>query len=60
MRAAWTTFATHGDPGWPAYDTTRHPPQLFDIRPTVTPYPDQDSRPIWQDHVFPALTLMGR
>ena len=21
MRAAWTAFATNGDPGWPAYDT---------------------------------------
>ena len=27
MRAAWTAFATHGDPGWPAYDhrATPHP-----------------------------------
>ncbi|GAA0347386.1 hypothetical protein [Streptomyces blastmyceticus] len=36
MRAAWTSFAAHGGPGWPAYDTDQRLVQLFDTRPTVT------------------------
>ncbi|NEA54618.1 carboxylesterase/lipase family protein [Streptomyces sp. SID13666] len=60
MRAAWTAFATHGDPGWPAYDTEQRLVQLFDTSPTVTAYPEETSRLIWQDHTFPALPLVGR
>ena len=60
MRAAWTAFATHGDPGWPAYDTEGRLTQLLDARPTVTAYPEEASRLIWQDHVFAALPLDGR
>ncbi|MFF3643319.1 carboxylesterase/lipase family protein [Streptomyces sp. NPDC002564] len=57
MRAAWTSFAAHGDPGWPAYDEERRLVRLFDTRPTVTPYPEEASRRIWRDHDFPALPL---
>ncbi|MCM2423793.1 carboxylesterase/lipase family protein [Streptomyces sp. RKAG293] len=60
MRAAWTAFATHGDPGWPAYDTEQRLVQLFDTRPTVTAYPEETSRLIWQGHTFPAIPLVGR
>lgn len=60
MRAAWTAFATHGDPGWPAYDTERCLLQLFDTRPSVTAYPEETSRLIWQNHPFPVLPLTGR
>ena len=60
MRAAWTAFATHGDPGWTAYDTERRLMQLFDARPTITAYPEETSRLIWQYHTFPALPLIGR
>ncbi|MFJ1759857.1 carboxylesterase/lipase family protein [Amycolatopsis sp. NPDC088138] len=60
MRAAWTAFATHGDPGWPAYDTTRRLTQLFDTSTAVTPYPEEASRRIWQDHSFSALPLLNR
>jgi para-nitrobenzyl esterase len=47
MRDAWTAFATSGDPGWPGFDgsVTR----LFDAEPSVTAYPEQVSRQIWQD-----------
>jgi para-nitrobenzyl esterase len=47
LRSAWTAFATYGDPGWPGFETgvTR----LFDVVPTVKPYPEQVSREIWQD-----------
>ncbi|MEU5049366.1 carboxylesterase family protein [Streptomyces sp. NPDC021096] len=55
IRTAWTAFATHGDPGWPAYDTDQRLTQLFDTRPVVTAYPEETSRLIWQDHAFPAL-----
>ena len=60
MRAAWTAFSAHGDPGWPAYDPERRLVQLFDARPTVAAYPEEASRRIWQDHPFAALPLLGR
>jgi para-nitrobenzyl esterase len=59
MRAAWTAFATHGDPGWPAYETTQRLTQLFDIFPSVTPYPEDRSRQLWQNHTFAELPLIG-
>ena len=43
---------THGDPGWPAYDTGQRLTQLFDTRPVVTAYPEEASRLLWQDHTF--------
>ncbi|WP_329544875.1 carboxylesterase family protein [Streptomyces sp. NBC_01356] len=60
IRNALTAFATHGDPGWPAYDPTQRLVQLFDTPSTVTTYPEEESRVLWQDHVFPALPLIGR
>ena len=57
MRAAWTTFATHRDPGWPAYDPDQRLTQIFDTPSTVTPYPEQPSHLIWQNHSFAALTI---
>ncbi|MFD9261516.1 carboxylesterase/lipase family protein [Streptomyces sp. NPDC059538] len=59
MRAAWTAFAAHGDPGWPAYDDEQRLVRLFDTRPAVAAYPEEASRLIWQDHTFPALPLLG-
>ncbi|MDX3537333.1 carboxylesterase family protein [Streptomyces sp. MB09-01] len=59
MRGAWTAFAAHGDPGWPAYDTGQRLVQLFDTRPALAAYPEEASRLIWQDHAFPALPLLG-
>ena len=47
MRTAWSDFATKGDPGWPAFGTGAT--RLFDVEPTVTSYPEQVSRLIWQD-----------
>lgn len=57
FRTAWTTFATTGDPGWPAYDTEQRLVQVFDANPTVTAYPEETSRLLWQDHTFEALPL---
>ena len=58
MRTAWTGFATHGDPGWPAYDTTQRLTRLFDTPSAVTAYPEETSRLIWQGHTFSALPLI--
>ncbi|MFD3928707.1 carboxylesterase/lipase family protein [Streptomyces sp. NPDC058614] len=60
IRGALTAFATHGDPGWPAYDPAQRLVQLFDTSSTVTTYPEEESRVLWQDHVFSALPLIGR
>ncbi|MEU9861476.1 carboxylesterase family protein [Streptomyces sp. NPDC047971] len=58
MRSAWTSFAAHGDPGWPAYDSERRLVQVFDTRPAVTAYPEEASRLIWRGHPFPVLPLI--
>jgi para-nitrobenzyl esterase len=60
MRAAWTAFAANSDPGWTAYDTEQRLVQVFDAQPTITAYPEEASRLIWQDHTFDALPLIGR
>jgi para-nitrobenzyl esterase len=60
MRAAWTRFATEGDPGWPAYDRDTRLTRVFDAEPAVVPYPEEVSRRIWQDHVFSVLPLLTR
>ncbi len=60
IRRAWTAFAAHGDPGWPAYDAGHRLTQLFDTPSTVTAYPEEASRLLWQDHIFPALPLLTR
>jgi para-nitrobenzyl esterase len=59
MRDAWVSFAAHGDPGWPVYDTGQRLVQVFDTRPAVTAYPEEPSRLIWQGHDFPALPLIS-
>ncbi|MWA08945.1 carboxylesterase/lipase family protein [Streptomyces sp. BA2] len=59
MRAAWTGFATNGDPGWPVFETAQRLVQVFGSRPAVAPYPEEASRRIWQDHTFPVLPLIG-
>ncbi len=59
MRTAWTTFAAHGDPGWPAYDAEKRLTRIFDSHPVVAAYPEEASRLIWQDHTFRVLPLVG-
>ncbi|MBN9112330.1 MAG: carboxylesterase/lipase family protein [Pseudonocardia sp.] len=55
IRRAWTAFANDGDPGWPTFDTGVV--QVFDSEPAVVPYPEEESRRIWRDHVFAPLPL---
>lgn len=59
MLSAWASYATHGDPGWPAYDTDRRLVRLFDTEPDVVADPEGRSRRIWQDHPFRALPLIS-
>ncbi|MER7047303.1 carboxylesterase/lipase family protein [Streptomyces jumonjinensis] len=59
IRHAWAAFAHHGDPGWPAYDPSQRLVQILDTDPTVTPYPEEISRRLWEHHRFEALPLLG-
>ena len=59
MLTAWGSYATHGDPGWPAYDTDRRLVQVFDTESAVVADPEERSRRIWHDHPFRALPLIG-
>ncbi|MET8950768.1 carboxylesterase/lipase family protein [Streptomyces sp. NPDC004393] len=59
FRASWTAFARTGDPGWPAYDTGRRQVQILDAQPTVTAYPEERSRRIWEGYEFSGLPLLG-
>ena len=58
IRTAWTSFAASGDPGWPAYDSDQRLTRIFDTPPSVTAYPEETSRRLWQEHTFGALPLL--
>jgi para-nitrobenzyl esterase len=60
FRTAWTTFATTGDPGWPAFDNDRRLTQIIDTAPEVATYPEEASRRLWQHHDFPPLPLLDQ
>ncbi|MFI5782910.1 carboxylesterase/lipase family protein [Nocardia sp. NPDC051570] len=57
MRRAWTNFAIHGDPGWPAYHPDGQPTRLFDTPTTTADYPETASQRIWADFPFDPLPL---
>ena len=59
LRAAWTAFATRGDPGWPRFDAERGLVHVFDSPSKVVTYPEDASRRIWQNHAFDPLPLLG-
>ncbi|GLY04151.1 carboxylesterase family protein [Actinoplanes sp. NBRC 101535] len=52
MRAAWTAFAAHGDPGWPAWSAGEQLTRVFDTVDVVTAYPERISYGLWRGHVF--------
>lgn len=58
MRRAWTSFATDGNPGWPAYDLETRLTKVFGTKSEVVAYPEEDSRQMWQDHTFSTLPLL--
>jgi len=47
MRTAWASFAAHGDPGWPAYDTDRRATQRFDTTVETVDDPEGAQRELW-------------
>ena len=48
MHAAWVSFATDGDPGWPRYDLTRRATMRFDASSEVVGDPRSTERVLWQ------------
>ncbi|MET8451035.1 carboxylesterase family protein [Streptomyces sp. NPDC005209] len=59
FRRSWTSFARTGDPGWPTYDTEARLVRILDTAPTVTAYPQERRRLLWEGYDFPALPLLG-
>lgn len=57
LRGAWSRFAAGDGPGWPTYDAAARLTRIFDVEPTVVPYPEEASRRIWRDHAFSVLQL---
>jgi para-nitrobenzyl esterase len=47
MHAAWIAFATAGNPGWPAYDTTDRTTMRFDTHPSIEHDPRPAERELW-------------
>ena len=58
IRRAWTAFATHGDPGWPAYRADQRLTRLLDADSSTAPYPEEASRQIWDGHEFDPFDLL--
>ena len=57
VRAAWTGFASTGDPGWPSYDSRDRQTWVIDAEPAVQSYPEETSRRLWADYPFAAVDL---
>lgn len=47
MHAAWVSFATNGDPGWPKYDVNRRATMRFDTTSHVVDDPRSWERALW-------------
>jgi carboxylesterase type B len=47
MHAAWVSFATHGDPGWPEYDLRRRATVRLDTPTEVIDDPRSWERALW-------------
>ncbi len=47
MHAAWVSFATTGDPGWPGYEPARRATMRFDLNPGVVDDPRLWERALW-------------
>lgn len=47
MHAAWVSFATRGDPGWPTYDTRHRATMRFDTSSHVLTDPGSAARTLW-------------
>jgi para-nitrobenzyl esterase len=58
IRRAWTAFAVHGDPGWPAYRGDQRLTRLLDAESSTAPDPLEPSRRIWHGHHFDPFDLI--
>jgi para-nitrobenzyl esterase len=58
MRAAWTSFARTGDPGWAAFTAAERLTQIYDVDPATVPYPEEASRLLWESELFDTLDLV--
>jgi para-nitrobenzyl esterase len=58
IRRAWTAFAAHGDPGWPAYRADQRLTRLLDAEPSTARYPEEPSRRIWNGHDLDPFDLL--
>ncbi|MFD6160649.1 carboxylesterase/lipase family protein [Nocardia sp. NPDC060256] len=50
LRASWISFATTGDPGWPAFTPAQSLTRIWNTEPTVAADPLAASRQIWQQN----------
>ena len=48
MHAAWVSFATNGDPGWPKYELGRRATMRFDTTSRVVDDPRSWERALWE------------
>ena len=48
MHAAWVSFATNGDPGWPKYDLSRRATMRFNTTSQVVDDPRSWERALWE------------
>ena len=48
MHAAWVSFATSGDSGWPKYDLSRRATMRFDTTSEVVDDPRSTERALWE------------
>jgi para-nitrobenzyl esterase len=48
MHAAWVSFATNGDPGWPTYDLSRRATMRFNTTSQVVNDPRSWERALWE------------
>ncbi|MFC5823444.1 carboxylesterase family protein [Nonomuraea insulae] len=59
FRTAWTTFASTGAPGWPAYRSGERCTHTFSAAPpTTAPYAHESSRRIWDGHELAPFDLL--
>jgi para-nitrobenzyl esterase len=47
MHRAWVEFMTHGDPGWPRYDSEHRATMCFDTSTELVNDPAGDERTLW-------------
>ncbi|MFI6154689.1 carboxylesterase/lipase family protein [Kitasatospora sp. NPDC051170] len=57
LRSAWVSFATTGDPGWPAHEENGQLTRVLDAETRTARYPEQAARAIWQGHAPTAFDL---